>query len=113
MRIIETITADALQEQILPIDGTSQRCFMTLEFKPNQSSWYYSFTFGDFSVSNERLVVSPNLIRQYKNLLPFGLLLYSASGIDPIHQDSFSSGEAVLNILSAAEVAEVETTLYG
>ena len=61
-----------------------------LEFKSQQEGWFISLDWGDsFSIKNERVSTSPNLLRQFKNILPFGLLISGVDAIDPVTIDSW------------------------
>lgn len=111
MIYINSIQDNPKQSLSLVIDGFA-RANLVLEFKPNQYAWFYSLTWNNFATSQELLSNSPNILRQYKNILPFGLLLDTIGGQDPLTQDAFVT-TSNLYLLSADEVILVESTLYG
>lgn len=105
MYLVQQITDDALQKQtlILP-DGTSLA--LTIYFRPAQIGWFIQIlTYQAFILQGTRITVSPNMLHQYRNQIPFGLACYSTDNREPTQQEDFSSGAAKLYILSADEVA--------
>lgn len=110
---IDTISTDASQTQtlILP-DGTSIQ--LTIQFVPLQLGWFITdLEYGSFTLNGFRITNSPNMLRQYRNQLPFGLACFSTGDREPSQQQDFSSQNSILYILSAAEVAAYEAFLSG
>ena len=110
MKQITSVTNDA--NQILAVvldDGT--RVSMTLTYCPNQLGWFYSLTYGDFQVNDRRIVNSPNMLRQFRTIVPFGLACLVVDGYEPIYQSDFVSSRAALYILNEEDVAETETLI--
>lgn len=105
MQIIQNISANARQSMNIVLDdGTS--FFMLLYFRPMQKGWFIEqLTYGDVTIRNLRIVVSPNFLYQWRNVLPFGLACFSTASREPSLIQDFSSGDAKLYILSAAEMA--------
>lgn len=112
MFIIQNLTTAPLQKQtlILP-DGSSTT--MTIYFVPLQYAWFItSLTYKNFTVNGLRLTVSPNMLRQFKNKIPFGLGCFANNvSREPTLQQDFSSGAFSLYILSKAEVDAYEALL--
>lgn len=114
MFIIQQITSDPLQKQTLILtDGTSLQ--LTLYFRPLQYGWFINeLVYQNFTLQGLRLTVSPNMLRQFKNQIPFGLGCFANNvSREPSQQQDFSSGAFSLYILSKAEVAQYENTLAG
>lgn len=112
MKVIEGLTDQPNQRSsvILP-DGTS--AVLTLNYKPQQMGWFYSLEWGTFALNGARLVASPNMLRQYQNLLPFGLaLLMVPNTIEPTGQTVFVDGSAILLLLDAADVEGIEEGIF-
>lgn len=109
---ISSISDDARQSFQLSVTG-KDRATLTIEYVWNQRSWVYSLQYKNFSTSNELLVASPNLLRQYRNIIPFGLMCTTENKLDPMVQDSFSSGVASLYYMTADDLAAMEADLYG
>lgn len=110
MKRISSITNDAKQVVNLVLDDGS-RVNMSLEFCPNQLAWFYSLTRGSFSVKNRRLVNSPNLLRQFRNIIPFGICCTVVDGYEILYQDDFVNGRVNLYTLNSNDVVETETLI--
>lgn len=112
MYLIQGITTDALQTQslILP-DNTSVD--LKLYFSLIQQGWFASLTYINFEINNMRVTNSPNMLRQFKNLIPFGMACITVGGREPTQNQDFATAAANLYVLSAAEVQEYEDYLSG
>lgn len=114
---VKQITTDARQRQtiVLP-DGTSFD--LVLYFSLSQIGWFiteltYVTATSSFSVKGLRITVSPNMLQQWKNLIPFGLACFSTANREPTQKGDFASGAAILYILTAEEVAAYTALLAG
>ena len=108
---ITQLTNDTFQEQTLILsDGTT--LFLQLYFVPMQQGWFMpTLTYQNFTLDGLRITNNPNMLRQWQNILPFGLACFSQGSREPSLQDDFQSGYSSLFILTAAEVAEYEDIL--
>lgn len=113
MNIIQQITSAPFQQQVLILpDGTSMS--MTLYFMPMQQGWFITnLTYKDFVINGLRITVSPNMLNQFRNQIPFGLACFSVDNREPSLQQDFSSGNASLYILTSDEVSEYARLLSG
>lgn len=114
MYLIQQVTSDPLQRQTLILnDGTSLT--ITIYFRPLQYGWFITeLVYGSFTLQGLRITVSPNMLRQFKNQIPFGLGCFGNNvKREPTLQQDFSSGAFSLYILSAAEVLSFESFLAG
>src|SRR6266403_3673629 len=102
MLLIQQITTNPLQSQTLVLpDGTS--FFLQLYFRPMQFGWFIEkFTYGDFVLNGLRITNSPNMLNQWRNILPFGLGCFSIANREPSFQEDFSSGNSKLYVLTQA-----------
>lgn len=106
MFLIQQITSDPLQQQTLILQDGSPVLFQ-IYFRPNQLGWFVNeLSWNTFTLRGLRITNSPNMLNQWKNLLPFGLACFSMANREPSLQQDFSSGTSKLYLLSAAEVAE-------
>lgn len=106
MFAIQQITNDALQEQTLLLPSNGAPIVLTLNYVPLQYMWLIKrITYGDFVAENIRICVSPNMLYQFKNLIPFGIACYSQASREPTLQQDFISGAAKLYLLTEEEVA--------
>lgn len=87
--------------------------YIDLYFYITQKSWYYDFSYGDYSCKGSRVALSPNSIRHLKNILPFGIAFLSDSNTEPFSLEDFSSGRIKMFILNKEEVLQIESDVYG
>lgn len=111
MKQIDTLTSDARQSFQVPLDegGT---IYFNLYFYITQKSWFFDFTYGDYTCTGSRVVLTPNAIRHLKNILPFGIAFMDEHNIEPYSLQDFSSGRIKMYILNQDEVYEVEDEVY-
>lgn len=113
MYLIQGITSNALQKQTLILqDGSSLA--LTIYFRPMQLGWFIDeLVYKDFTLHGVRITNSPDILYQFKNILPFGLACYSSGNREPSQQQDFSSGASKLYILTQAEVTAYTEFLQG
>lgn len=78
--------------------------------------WVFNITHPDFpngALNGQMLCVHPNILRQFKNFIPFGLAVVSTTGNDPVGIEDFASGNILLYLLDADDVQTVEQTFFG
>lgn len=85
----------------------------SLEYIESQQGWFYNLTYGDLEIKGSRLCCSPNILRQYDRLLPFGIAVLSTDLLDPFFLDDFTTGRITLNLITKTEVEEVNDELFG
>lgn len=105
---ITSITDEPKQTYKLPIEDSDLDADMTLTWRDTQNSWFMDVSFDTFSVKQIRVTFSPNLLIQFANRIPFGLMCVSENKQDPLDIQAFLDGTCSLNILSRAEVTELE-----
>lgn len=114
MNQIDTISDDANQLlQVVLDDGTSVQ--LTLQYLAAIERWSISVEVDSltFTVDGIVLCTFPNILRMWRDILPFGLACTSIDGIDPIFIDDFSTGRCSLFVLDVADVAAVEVAIGG
>lgn len=108
MYTVQQVTSDAQQSMRLLHPVLGKPIALTIEYRSNQYGWYLtSLTYDDknFAIGTMRIVAHPNLLHQWKNILPFGLACYTTGNREPSQRDDFTNGDATLYLLDAAEVA--------
>lgn len=111
MTTLQGITDQPKQSTaVILADGT----FVTiaLEYRPQQLGWFYNLAWQEFILNGQRLVASPNILRGYRKLLPFGLAVLTNNGVEPLNQDDFINGTITLILLDAQDVLDVEATVF-
>lgn len=111
MKLIEIISDAPKQEmELVTEDGTVFS--LSLRYVDNQQGWFYSIESDILTVYNRRLVTSPNMLRAFRNVIPFGLACYVSGKREPILLDDFSTGKAKLYLLESSDVDEIETGVF-
>lgn len=111
MKLIDRITNDAKQQYTL-VTEDGDTVVLALNFLASQSLWSFSLTYGDLIINGLILTCGPNIIRGYKNNVPFGIAITSTDKLDPFYQNDFISGRIKFYLLSAADVASVEAEFF-
>lgn len=91
-------------------DGS--RVYMYLEYKPNQQGWFFSLTHDDFILDGIRLVPSPNILRQWKDVQNFGLLVTTSDNGEPYRQSAFVDGYLEVYLIDANELEEIDSLAF-
>jgi len=111
MRQLTEISKDPKQKFTV-ITEDNQSFDLSLEYSDQQQCWFYSVTFGILSINGSRIVTGVNILRSYKNVLPFGIAIDTDDLSEPFSIDDFSTGRVKFYILTESEVAEIETSFY-
>lgn len=112
MRWINTITNSPNQQMSLNLD-IGDTVTLSLSYFESQKGWFYSITYGTFSLFNRRIVTGVNMLRSFRNLLPFGFACTTKDGYEPVFIDDFSNGRASFFLLDETDIASVEQMLAG
>ena len=107
MKKIVTLSNESKQSFKFALDGF-ESVEVILEFKLSQNAWYYSIIWGTFEIRNGRIVTGLNLLRQYRNIIPFGILIYHPDNIDPMLLDDFQYNGFEFYMLEAADLPLAE-----
>jgi hypothetical protein len=119
---IPGITAQPYQSFTVPLpDGT--KLAVSMMYFDQNSGWYFqglNWHNGQWQENGRRIVSHPNMLRQYRNILTFGLACgytkapaFVNSMREPTNIQDFSSGTFSLYVVTASEVAQFETWLQG
>lgn len=82
------------------------------EYKSNQQGWFFGFTYGDVNYQNIRLTTSYNILRAYRNWLPFGLRCDTVDSFEPMDINDFISGYATVYMLTPEDITAIEGQYY-
>lgn len=111
MKQIVELTADPHQKHTI-IQENGESFTLELNYYPSQEAWYYNITKGSFIANGNRIVLSPNTLRTYRNNINFGLGILASDRVEPFQIDDFSEQRVQMFLLTADEVEEVETSIY-
>ena len=111
---IDNLTNNHNQATDIVLDDGSTVTF-NLRFKETMSPafWILDVIYGDFEIHNLRLCAHANLLRQWKNVLPFGLAVISNDGLDPMDINDFINGRITLYVLDTTDIQTAETFIQG
>lgn len=111
MRQITEISEDPKQR--LTIITEDNKSFeLKLVYSDQQQGWFYSIIFGNLSINGIRLVSGANILRAYKNIIPFGIGILTEDRSEPVLIDDFSSERVKMFLLNEQEVKNVESDFY-
>ena len=83
----------------------------TFHYSDTQLSWWYGVAWSGWGFQNHRLLLSPNLLDRFRNVIPFGLSCVSLDGGEPLFQSDFIYPRIQLNILTTEERDSVHTNV--
>lgn len=112
MKLISNLSDEADQiSKVVLDDGT----VVTFEFfyLAAIERWAFSVTHPEITLNRAILCAGPNVLRDFRNIIPFGLGCYSTDGADPFYIEDFASGRITLYVLDASEVAFFEASVFG
>lgn len=72
--------------------------------------WFLVVKYKDF-IDNFKIVVSFNLLDQYRNILPFGVYSASNTGFQPFFIDDFVNGNNELYLIEGDELKEIRKNI--
>lgn len=111
MKQLTEISTDPKQKfTVLTEDNQSFE--LLLEYSDQQQCWFYSITFGILSINGSRVVTGANILRNYKNVLPFGIAITTDDLSEPFLIDDFSTSRVRFFVLTEEEVLSVEADFY-
>ncbi len=112
MNLLNEITDDPKQSMTVVTPDGDEFDFY-LEFRESQGLWFCNIAFKDTVINGLGLVCGQNILRQWKNILPFGLAVGSTDVGDPYYIDDSVNGRIEVFVLTSDEVLWVEETIYG
>lgn len=111
MKLVDKLTAQPKQKYNL-IGYQGESIAFELEYMPTQEGWKFNVNDGEFILNGALLTISPNILRNYKNIINYGISVVSTDGFDPATLDDFTSGRVQIYLLSPEEVAGVEAFYF-
>lgn len=110
---IGNISDDAFQTQTV-VNDEGVSFYIEMYFVPLQYSWVITkIVYEDFVAENIRICNSPNILHQFRNLIPFGIACVSDDDREPSLIGDFQEGFTKLYLLSKEETELYEEYLRG
>ena len=107
MNLIDRIADVSFQRMILT-GNKDQRITLVIRYMPTQESWFMDVEYNDFVCKGLRVTNSSNIMRKYRNVIPFGFSCTVTDGLEPMFIDDFKTRRADLYLLDADDVTTVE-----
>ena len=83
-----------------------------LEYKPRVQNWFYSLKYNDLEIKNLQVCIHPNILRQFKRNINFGIGFLATNKAEPFSIDSFLTEKCKMYLLNAQDVIEIEQEVY-
>lgn len=112
VRILSTLTENAYQS-VSFVTKNGEKVKLTFRFIPSQETWFFDVESDSLTVYGLALATFVNLLDSYKNIISWGMYVWSEDGFDPYKIDDFSTGRIRIAILEDLENAVIEEFLNG
>ena len=77
------------KQEIIMMINSRARIVLNFEYKANQLGWFFGIKYKDINYQNIRLTTSFNILRAYRNYLPFGLRCDTVDNGEPTNINNF------------------------
>ena len=111
MQLINELTSNPIQTMKLVLD-TKETVQFNLRFMPTQQSWYFDFIYNDIECYGLKVALYPNVLRHFKNMIPFGIMFTSNDHVEPFKLDDFSTNRIQMFVLNENEIKEIEVMAF-
>lgn len=111
MNLLGGLTDQPKQQTTIVLDDGT-RATLFLEYRPNQLAWFFDLAWENIEINGCQFVASPNIVRQIRHRIPFGIAVITAGNVDPTDQECFVNGAASVYLLDAADVEDVEAAIF-
>src|ERR1700674_967322 len=100
MQLLNNLTDAADQFMTLTLQDGSTLQFEII-YRPGIQRWTANITHPLLTMVGYNLSLGPNILRQWRNLIPFGIAVTSANGLAPMQIGDFLDGNCHIFILNA------------
>lgn len=111
MKTLSGFTTDGKQQSNIVLEDGSVAVLL-LEFSQMQMGWFFDITWKDIALNGQRLTAHPNILRQQRNIIPFGIAIFSNTGAEPLTIDDLSNGSFSMYLLEGTDIELVETSFF-
>ena len=94
------------EAQVLKLNSGTGTIKLTLKYRPAIQMWFMDISYNGIDINGLRVCLGLNLLRQWKNILDFGILVKGI--IEPMFIDDFSTGRVTMMLLNTDEVQTIE-----
>lgn len=107
-----TSLSESPKQEITMILDDGSRVVFNFEYKSNQMGWFFGFQYENINYQNIRLTTSYNILRAYRNYLPFGLRCDTVDMEEPTDITDFITNYAKVYLLTKEDVQAIEGNYY-
>ena len=111
MKKITNVTNEPKQKLTLQTENGEDIEFY-LTFEPRVQSWFFSFKYKDKEANNLQVVLHPNILRQFRRIIPFGIGFMGNTKAEPFNINAFITGACSLVLLNSTEVKNIELEYF-
>lgn len=111
MTTITGLTDQPKQQSTFVLPDGSQ-VSLYLEYRQQQAGWFLDISWQSFEANGLRLTASPNYLRKWQNILPFGLGVLTKNNVEPTFITDFVDGTVTLLLLTVDDIAAVNAVAY-
>ena len=111
MQEITSLTSSPKQNHTLVLEN-NETAELKLYYSVRQQSWYFDIEYKNIKATCLKVVITPNALRQFKRLIPFGIAFISLGDVEPYDLEDFSSGRVQMYLLNADEVKQIEADVF-
>jgi hypothetical protein len=100
------LTTNVVQKINYTLPSTGKIIVLRLIFDSNQSQWFLDVDYdnGTFAINGRRCHASFNLLQEFENIIPFGIMIISNELIDPFRIESWAFGDTQFYIETIADI---------
>lgn len=91
-------------------DGTTAN--LELIYQGASERWLMNISYASFTRNGLNICCYPNMLRQYKEILPFGLAFVTVDQTDPVDINDFSTGRVLVYLLDQSDIASIESDVF-
>lgn len=104
--------SNAPKQRIQLITDNGDDVEFLLEYKPRVESWFFSFRWKDIEAKNLTVCLHPNILRQFRRIIDFGVGFKSDTKIEPFYLDVFTAGKCDVVLLNQNDIESIEANIY-
>lgn len=83
-----------------------------LHYNARMEAWFFSFNYNDIAINDLKVCLHPNILRNYRRIIPFGIAFIADNLVEPFQVESFTSNACSLYILNEEEVNTIEEYFF-
>jgi len=112
MNLITNIS-DEPRQRLRLILADKSRVTLALTYSVRQLGWFFDLEYGEnFALSGVRMVSSPNILRAWRQILPFGLTVLTKNKSEPMRQSDFADGTVSLYLIEGDDILLIEQQIF-